>query len=87
MSISGSIRATVFMPGLGDLETGTVLEWLHAPGGAVRRGEASAVVDADKVTVDVEAPDEGYLEILVAEGESAAVGEPIAHLLSAQPGS
>jgi pyruvate dehydrogenase E2 component (dihydrolipoamide acetyltransferase) len=83
MADSGSeVRATVYMPGLGDMESGVLLEWLKRGGDAVRRGEVIAVIDADKVTVDVEATDDGILEILVAEGESAGVGAPLAHLLN-----
>jgi pyruvate dehydrogenase E2 component (dihydrolipoamide acetyltransferase) len=70
------------MPKLSDSEADVViLRWLKVPGEGFRRGEALMEVETDKATVVYEAEDEGTLEaILVSEGESAAVGQPIARL-------
>ncbi len=70
------------MPKLSDSEADVVIvRWLKAPGEGFRRGEALIEVETDKALVVYEAEDEGTLEeILVSEGEPAAVGQPIARL-------
>ena len=56
-----------------------ILRWLKAPGEGFRRGEGLMEVETDKATVVYEAEEDGTLEaILVSEGETAAVGQPIA---------
>jgi pyruvate dehydrogenase E2 component (dihydrolipoamide acetyltransferase) len=74
--------AELTMPKLSDSEADAVIvRWLKAPGEGFRRGEALMEVETDKATVVFEAEDDGTLEsILVPEGESAAVGQPIARL-------
>ncbi|MGH2933260.1 MAG: dihydrolipoamide acetyltransferase family protein, partial [Gaiellaceae bacterium] len=58
-----------------------VLRWLKAPGEGFRRGDGLLEVETDKATVVYEAEDDGTIDaILVAEGEPAAVGQPIARL-------
>jgi pyruvate dehydrogenase E2 component (dihydrolipoamide acetyltransferase) len=68
------------MPSLGaDMETGTVLEWLVAPGDRVHRGDVVAVVDTDKAAIDVECFDSGVISrLLVQPGEKVSVGTPLA---------
>lgn len=70
------------MPKLSDSEAdAVVLRWLKAPGEGFRRGEGLLEVETDKATVVYEAEEDGTLEaILVSEGETAAVGQPIARL-------
>jgi len=72
------------MPRLSDsMEEGTVVRWLKAPGDVVKRGEALVEIETDKATMVYEAEADGILgEQLVAEGEVAALGAPIAHLLT-----
>ena len=74
--------AELTMPKLSDSEADIVIiRWLKVPGDGFRRGEALMEVETDKATVVFEAEDDGTLEeILVSEGESAAVGQPIARL-------
>ncbi len=74
--------AELTMPKLSDSEADIVIvRWLKAPGQGFRRGEGLMEVETDKATVVFEAEDDGTLEaILVSEGESAAVGQPIARL-------
>jgi pyruvate dehydrogenase E2 component (dihydrolipoamide acetyltransferase) len=76
------VSAELTMPKLSDSEADLVIiRWLKVPGEGFRRGEALMEVETDKATVVYEAEDEGTLEaILVSEGESAAVGQPIARL-------
>ena len=70
------------MPKLSDSEAdAVVLRWLKAPGEGFRRGDGLLEVETDKATVVYEAEQDGTIEtILVAEGETAAVGQPIARL-------
>jgi pyruvate dehydrogenase E2 component (dihydrolipoamide acetyltransferase) len=76
------VAAELTMPKLSDSEADVVIiRWLKAPGEGFRRGEALLEVETDKATVVYEAEDDGTLEaILIAEGEPAAVGQPIATL-------
>jgi len=70
------------MPNLGyDMEEGKVVSWLKKIGDDVQRGEAIAEIETDKTTVEMEAMASGKLaEIVVPEGETAAVGAVIARL-------
>jgi pyruvate dehydrogenase E2 component (dihydrolipoamide acetyltransferase) len=70
------------MPKLSDsVADAVILRWLKAPGDEFTRGEGLLEVETDKATVVYEAEEDGTLEsILVQEGETAAVGQPIAHL-------
>lgn len=68
------------MPSLGaDMDEGTVLEWLVAPGDVVHRGDVVAVVDTSKAAVDVECFDSGTVEkLLVPAGQKVPVGTALA---------
>ncbi len=70
------------MPRLSDsMEEGTVVEWLVAVGDEVREGDEIATIETDKATVPLEATGSGVLsEILVAAGETAALGAVLARL-------
>jgi len=70
------------MPKLSDsMEEATILHWLKEPGDAFSRGEPLAEIETDKATVVYEAETDGVLaSILVPEGESARMGDPIATL-------
>jgi pyruvate dehydrogenase E2 component (dihydrolipoamide acetyltransferase) len=74
----------VVMPALGlAQETGKVIRWLKADGDSVSKGEALLEVETDKVTVEVEAPEDGVLGGLrAAEGEDVPVGEAVAFVLA-----
>jgi pyruvate dehydrogenase E2 component (dihydrolipoamide acetyltransferase) len=76
------VPAELAMPKLSDSEAdAVVLRWLKAPGEGFRRGDGLLEVETDKATVVYEAEQDGTIEtILVAEGETAAVGQPIARL-------
>jgi pyruvate dehydrogenase E2 component (dihydrolipoamide acetyltransferase) len=82
MSAATDNVVAIAMPKLSDsMEEATVLSWLKRPGDAVARGEPLVEVETDKATVVYEAEANGVLdEILVDEGETAALGAPIARL-------
>ena len=68
------------MPKFGAImENGKIIKWVKNIGEQINKNEILAVIEAEKVTVDYESPEEGIvLKILVNEGENAAVGKPIA---------
>jgi pyruvate dehydrogenase E2 component (dihydrolipoamide acetyltransferase) len=75
--------AEFLMPSLGaDMESGTLVEWLVAPGDAVHRGDVVAVVDTQKAAIDVEVFVDGVIEqLLVDPGARVPVGTPLATLV------
>jgi pyruvate dehydrogenase E2 component (dihydrolipoamide acetyltransferase) len=76
------MTAELTMPKLSDsMADAVILKWLKSPGDGFRRGEALIEVETDKATVVYEAEADGRIAaILVPEGGTAAVGQPIAQL-------
>ncbi len=76
-------RTDLVMPKLGlTMTEGKVASWNVQPGASFAVGDIVVVVETDKIAFDVEAPGAGTLaEILVPEGETVAVGTPIAQWL------
>jgi pyruvate dehydrogenase E2 component (dihydrolipoamide acetyltransferase) len=71
----------MLMPKLSDtMEEGTVLRWLKADGDSISRGEPLVEIETDKATMTVEAPADGTLSIIAAEGDTLDVGAPIAEI-------
>jgi 2-oxoisovalerate dehydrogenase E2 component (dihydrolipoyl transacylase) len=72
--------ATITMPQLGETVTeGTVAQWLKTVGDAIEKYEAFVEISTDKVNAEVPSPVTGVLrEIIVAAGETVAIGAPIA---------
>ena len=70
------------MPKLSDsMADAVIIRWLKSAGEAFARGEGLIEVETDKATVVYEAEWDGTLDsILVPEGATVAVGEPIATL-------
>jgi pyruvate dehydrogenase E2 component (dihydrolipoamide acetyltransferase) len=81
------VSGELTMPKLSDsMADAVILRWLKAPGESFRRGEALLEVETDKATVVYEAELDGTFEaILVAEGGTASVGQPIATLAGNGP--
>ncbi|MET1001540.1 MAG: dihydrolipoamide acetyltransferase family protein [Acidimicrobiia bacterium] len=73
------------MPSLGaDMEFGTIIEWLVAPGDTVHYGDIVAVVHTEKADIEVEVFDDGVIgELLVPVGEEVEVGTPLATVVPA----
>ncbi len=74
--------ADVVMPRLSDsMEEGTVLQWLKAVGDEVAVGDELVEIETDKANMAYESDVAGTLsEILVQEGETVAIGTPIARV-------
>lgn len=73
----------VVMPKLGlTMEEGLIVEWKKSEGDEVKKGDILFVLETEKVTYDVEAPEDGVLgKIVVAEQETVPVGAVVAYLL------
>jgi pyruvate dehydrogenase E2 component (dihydrolipoamide acetyltransferase) len=75
----------ILMPQLGETVTeGTIITWCKREGDAVRADEVLLEIETDKAATEVPAPMAGVLaRILVAAGETVAVGTTLAVLESA----
>lgn len=78
----------VTVPSVGESITEVFLgTWLKQPGEAVAKDEPLVEVETDKATLEVPAPVAGKLtEIVVAEGDSANIGDVIARIDDAAAG-
>jgi pyruvate dehydrogenase E2 component (dihydrolipoamide acetyltransferase) len=76
------------MPKLSDTMTeGTLIKWHKKIGDTIEIGDVLAEIETDKATMEMEAFDDGVLtDILVAEGQKAAIGSTLA-VLNGNPGS
>jgi pyruvate dehydrogenase E2 component (dihydrolipoamide acetyltransferase) len=74
--------AEVVLPRLSDsMEEGTVLQWLKGVGDEVAVGDELVEIETDKANMAYESDVAGTLtEILVEEGETVAIGTPIARV-------
>src|ERR1700674_2313519 len=76
----------LLMPKLSDtMEEGTILGWLVPDGAVVSRGQPILEIETDKADMTVEAPENGPLRILAAEGSVHPVGAPIAWIGEGAP--
>ncbi|MDQ7783911.1 MAG: dihydrolipoamide acetyltransferase family protein [Desulfomonilaceae bacterium] len=73
----------VIMPKVGlTMTEGTIREWKKQEGDWVEKGEILFVFETEKVTIDVEAPESGFLaKILAREDEVVPVGQPVGLLV------
>ncbi|MCZ7619554.1 MAG: E3 binding domain-containing protein [Myxococcota bacterium] len=76
------MSVTVELPQLGEtVLEGTVARWLVKEGERVQRDQPLVEITTDKVDAEIPSPEEGVLEkILVAEGETVAVGAALARI-------
>ncbi len=74
------MASSVVMPKTGmAMEEGTIVRWLKAVGDPVARGETIAVIETDKVTMDLESDYEGtLLSIVHHDGEVVKATDTIA---------
>jgi len=72
------MATNVTMPKLGlTMETGKIVEWKVAEGGEVKQGEILLIVETEKITYEVEAPESGLLHIIVPQEGEVPVAELI----------
>ena len=76
------MATAVQMPALSPtMKEGKITRWLKKEGDKVSSGDAIAECETDKSNLEIEAYEDGVLlKILVKEGETTAVGAPIAYL-------
>jgi len=61
------------------MQSGKIVEWLKKEGETVRKGEPILVVEGEKTTFEVEAPESGPLTKIIAEvGAEVQVAQPLA---------
>ncbi len=67
------------LPRLGEtMESGRVVVWLKKAGEVFRRGETIVEIETDKTVTEIPAFCDGLMvDILVPEGDEAAVGDPL----------
>ncbi|TAE73626.1 MAG: dihydrolipoyllysine-residue succinyltransferase [Verrucomicrobia bacterium] len=71
----------VKVPAAGEsITSANVARWHKPEGSSVRKGEVLVTLETDKVSTELEAPADGVLRIVVAEGEEVAIGTVIALL-------
>jgi pyruvate/2-oxoglutarate dehydrogenase complex dihydrolipoamide acyltransferase (E2) component len=75
-----TMKVTIKVPKLGLTTENVVLsEFVKAVGDEIVKGETIATLEADKASVDVEAPMAGRLiELLAEPGAELAIGKPLA---------
>ncbi|GLW64022.1 hypothetical protein Arub01_22660 [Actinomadura rubrobrunea] len=75
----------ILMPRLSDtMEEGVISSWHKKPGDEIAVGDVLCDIETDKAIMEYEAYEAGVLEkILVEEGQTAAIGAPIAVLAPA----
>jgi pyruvate dehydrogenase E2 component (dihydrolipoamide acetyltransferase) len=84
--MSTATATEILMPKLSDsMEEGTILSWLALAGSEVVVGQDLLEVETDKATMTIEAEGAGTLELLAEEGDTVAVGAPIARLGDGAP--
>lgn len=70
----------VTMPKLGlTMRSGTITKWLKKEGDYVEKDEVIALIETEKLSGELKAPESGILvKILKKEGEEAPIGETVA---------
>ena len=79
------MSVTIELPHVGEsVVEGTIGKWLKQPGDTVKRYEPLVEIITDKVTMEVPSPVDGSLvRLLAEEGETLAMGAPIAEVATA----
>lgn len=82
-------KVVVSVPVMGEsITTGSLAKWMVKVGDSVRIDEVVAVIDTDKVAVEVKSPAEGKITAIYAEsGGEVEVGKPLFDLVKGSAGS
>jgi pyruvate/2-oxoglutarate dehydrogenase complex dihydrolipoamide acyltransferase (E2) component len=80
------MAATVKLPKFGlTMEEGTINEWLVGLGEHVEQGQMLALIESEKVNLELPSPVAGIVaEYLVQIGETVSVGAPLAVIVDAE---
>lgn len=73
-------KVNIIMPKFGlTMTKGTIVEWKKKIGEKVKKDEVIAIIESEKLTGEIKAPENGTLvEILYKVGDEVLVGETIA---------
>src|SRR5881394_3921270 len=80
--MASTTAVDVVMPQMGvSVSEGTITKWLKQVGETIEADETLLEISTDKVDTEVPSPASGVVsEILVQEGETVAVGTPLARI-------
>ncbi len=82
------MAADIKVPTLGEsVTTATIARWMKKPGESVVADEPVVELETDKVTVEINAPEAGAIEILAEEGAEVEVGALLGRIGAAQAGA
>ncbi len=71
----------VKVPSVGEsISEVTIASWMKKNGDVVKLDEAICSIESDKATLEISAPKAGKLKIIVAEGETVAIGAKVAEI-------
>lgn len=77
-----SQRVPLSVPQLGVIEEVVVLEWREESGSTVARGDRVVLIETEKAEMELEAPADGTLEIVVeASDVEVQVGSVLAYVV------
>lgn len=77
-----SQRVPLSVPQLGVIEEVVVLEWREESGATVARGDRVVLIETEKAEMELEAPADGTLEIVVeASDVEVQVGSVLAYVV------
>ncbi len=69
------------IPEVGEsVQEALLAQWLKKDGESVRKDEVLFVIETDKVTLEISAPADGVLKILVPEGQTVKVGSVVGQI-------
>ena len=75
------VTHAIAIPKLGlTMEDAIVVEWGFADGAQVHRGDTVVTIETDKITFDIEAEHDGYLQRVAPVGAKLLVGDLAGHL-------
>ena len=69
------------IPEVGEsVQEALLAQWLKRDGESVRKDDILFVIETDKVTLEISAPADGVLRILVPEGQTVKVGAVVGRI-------
>jgi len=75
------------IPEVGEsIQEALLAQWFKRDGEAVRKDDVLFVIETDKVTLEISAPADGVLKILVPEGQTVRVGAIVGKIVEAAAG-
>src|SRR5215469_11209945 len=79
--MSNPMPVELTIPSVGESITEVqIAEWLKAEGDVVKKDENVAVIDSEKTTFELPAPEDGRLKILHQAGETVKIGAVVGRI-------